>query len=210
MEHRGLTTAWAEKTVKRYYWNGKGYHSKASVCKAIAKKEAVIWCATHFSYLFDPVLPKLIATNAIGKTRTDASWMTALAFCNIGSNGDNFYYGQTLWAFDQSPWQQWIKRRVNHLLAGDEPLIKSYLTDEDSPFRYEWEFTKIGLAVVHGLPLASIVDKGRQLLTTDEVIDALRELWGKYSERYQNMGGYENFCLFSPLDMLMHRMEGGQ
>lgn len=197
-----MNTAWTEKTVKRYYWNGKGYHSKTAVCRAIAKKEAIIWCATYVADHLGRTLPKVIAAYSTGGTRRDVSWVIALAFANLGYNGDKFFCGLSVFAVD-SPWQVWINRRVNHLLLGDAPMIEKTKGD----YGYEWSFREPKLAIVHGLPFADEIVNGES--PTKDVVESLRRLWGEYEERYPNMSGYERFNLLSPLDLLQNILDQG-
>lgn len=196
------TVAWKERKVNRYFWNGKGYSTRTACAKAIAKKEAVIWCATHFKHRFPLSLPVLIDENLTGAMRGVTSWMIALAFANIGSNGDRFYYGNHV-HYGCSPWHSFLKRRVNHLLAGDEPLIVRNPRDEYN----EWMVRDVRMGLTHHLPLAQEAVDGKVFESAQDVHFVLHSLYSGYVHDW--MSDYEKRCLFSPLDLLLTKMESG-
>lgn len=193
-----MTTAWLERTVSRYYWNGKGYHTKGAVCRAIAAKEAVIWSATHFAALFPSCLPDVLAEVSQNRARA----LTALAFANIGSNRDRLIYGLTTFPRALSPWNRWITRRTTHLLAGDRPLIERVGDDEWN----SWKITSVELAHLAGLPLSDNVRHGRKYEKPDSVHLVLSEL---YESRLPNdmFSDYEKYRTLRPLGMILHRLE---
>lgn len=106
----------SSKKVSRWYWRGKGFASKRSVCRYVAKKEVAIYCAT---VVMDSENRYQANRNPSSKTKISTvkeayDWL----FVAVLGEGVGHYLEK------QGSYQTFISRRARELAEGTKTILR--------------------------------------------------------------------------------------
>lgn len=118
------------KTVRRWYWRGKGYSSHTSACKAIAKKEVAIYCATIVKPWENQY--QRSERSATTETLTTVKEAYAWLFESV-LGGDQFH-----WQDRDSDYSKFISKRTRQLLDGAPTCLREDVNYHGND-EYEYE-----------------------------------------------------------------------